>query len=250
MSLHRYLDAAAERHAARVAVEEPGIGSITYGDLARLSGSRSRSAGGHGRGRGDRVGIYMHKVHRCGRVDLRHPEGRRGLRAGRPARAGVARRIHPQRLRGEGRRHRAALRGALSRRARSARAAVPPMLAASTVPAAASAPARALDRARGDDPGPATATAATAATDLAYILYTSGSTGKPKGVMLSHENAISFVDWCSERSGAERRRPLLLPCAVPLRPLDPRHPRLPQARRDAGADRRGHRQGPGAARPR
>ena len=34
--------------------------------------------------------------------------------------------------------------------------------------------------------------------DLAYILYTSGSTGRPKGVMLSHRNATSFVDWCSE----------------------------------------------------
>ncbi|HEX9940957.1 MAG TPA: amino acid adenylation domain-containing protein [Thermoanaerobaculia bacterium] len=31
--------------------------------------------------------------------------------------------------------------------------------------------------------------------DLAYILYTSGSTGKPKGVMLSHRNALSFVEW-------------------------------------------------------
>ncbi|HUG33490.1 MAG TPA: AMP-binding protein, partial [Anaerolineales bacterium] len=35
-------------------------------------------------------------------------------------------------------------------------------------------------------------------SSLAYILYTSGSTGKPKGVMLTHENAISFIDWCSE----------------------------------------------------
>ena len=31
--------------------------------------------------------------------------------------------------------------------------------------------------------------------ELAYILSTSGSTGTPKGVMLSHRNALAFVEW-------------------------------------------------------
>lgn len=34
--------------------------------------------------------------------------------------------------------------------------------------------------------------------DLAYILYTSGSTGKPKGVMITQQNAMSFINWCSD----------------------------------------------------
>lgn len=39
------------------------------------------------------------------------------------------------------------------------------------------------------------------ADDLAYVLYTSGSTGTPKGVMISHANALAFVDWAADRYG-------------------------------------------------
>ena len=34
--------------------------------------------------------------------------------------------------------------------------------------------------------------------DLAYILFTSGSTGTPKGVMLSHLNALTFINWACD----------------------------------------------------
>jgi amino acid adenylation domain-containing protein len=37
--------------------------------------------------------------------------------------------------------------------------------------------------------------------DLAYVLFTSGSTDQPKGVMLSHANALSFLDWCEQALG-------------------------------------------------
>jgi amino acid adenylation domain-containing protein len=57
---------------------------------------------------------------------------------------------------------------------------------------------KALALAQAKDPAPAAWTDRPSPNDLAYVLYTSGSTGKPKGVMLSHGNALSFIDWCSE----------------------------------------------------
>jgi amino acid adenylation domain-containing protein len=56
----------------------------------------------------------------------------------------------------------------------------------------------ALESEQQKDPALTTETVMPSPDDLAYILYTSGSTGTPKGVMLSHRNAVSFVDWCSE----------------------------------------------------
>jgi amino acid adenylation domain-containing protein len=50
---------------------------------------------------------------------------------------------------------------------------------------------RDVDRAPGDPAVPCID------EDLAYILYTSGSTGRPKGVMLSHRNALTFVEWAA-----------------------------------------------------
>lgn len=46
-------------------------------------------------------------------------------------------------------------------------------------------------------------------TQVAYTIYTSGSTGKPKGVMISHRNAVNFLQSMATRPGLCRDDKLL-----------------------------------------
>jgi amino acid adenylation domain-containing protein len=58
------------------------------------------------------------------------------------------------------------------------------------------------DLARQSDSRPATVVGT---DDVAYVLYTSGSTGTPKGVLLTHRNAMSFINWAVGEFGLSKR---------------------------------------------
>jgi L-proline---[L-prolyl-carrier protein] ligase len=194
--LHGYFVRAAALYPGGTAVVEPGHGEITYRDLAVLSDrlrDRLHFLGIRG---GDRVGIYMRKsidavaaiygILKAGAayvpVDPGAPPARNAFIMHNCAvKAIVMERRFEEKFRAE---HEQL--GAL------------PALILQDGAGGGRALREALDSADAQTRAPATTVAAPAAQDLAYILYTSGSTGKPKGVMLSHENAVSFVDWCSE----------------------------------------------------
>ena len=187
---------AAREHPTRTAVIEPGAGNIAYRELDALSDrarDRLHSAGVRA---GDRVGIYLRKsidavaaiygILKLGAayvpVDPGAPPTRNAYILNNCAvRLAIVERRFADRLRAE----------------LNPLGAAPPLLVVDDV-GGGRALATALDAADAEHPPPRAANAAAAPKDLAYILYTSGSTGKPKGVMLSHENAVSFVDWCSE----------------------------------------------------
>lgn len=181
--LHELLEDSADSHATRIAVSDPGRGSATYGTLDELAGHIAALLTAQGVRPGDRVGIHARKsigtlasifgVLKCGAayvpVDATAPTARnayifddckvRCIVTQRPSDfADLGSTTEPESL-----------------------ATIDPLLDGFFV-----------------TPGPGQTGAGDAQDDLAYILYTSGSTGRPKGVMLTHANALAFIDWCSQ----------------------------------------------------
>ena len=110
-------------------------------------------------------------------------------------------------------------------------------------------PVRVLDAATAaaaEEPEPPAAGAVE--TDLAYVLFTSGSTGSPKGVMLSHRNALTFVDWVVDTFELSADRSPLESRTLQLRPLGPRSLRCGGCRRLGDSHARGSGDVPGQAR--
>jgi amino acid adenylation domain-containing protein len=194
--LHRGLIESAERFPDRPAVIEPGGHSLSYADLDRLSNRVRDRLFALGVAPGDRVGFYLRKsidtvatlygILKAGAayvpVDPGAPPSRNAyILSNCAVRVAVTEGRFAERLKQE-----------LAELGSN-----PAIISIDEVGGGKGLQA-ALDRADADSPAVRGETIYPNGDNLAYILYTSGSTGRPKGVMLSHENAVSFVDWCSE----------------------------------------------------
>lgn len=195
-ALHQYFLSAAKRYPSHTAVIEPDAGSITYGELSALSHRVCKHLYNSGVRRGDRVGIYLRKsidsiaaiygILQTGGVYVPVDPG------APPARNAFIMHNCAVKLVFIERRFEPAFREEIQKSD-----CIPDMVIIDSTGGG-----KGLNGAlaiSGDLEGMSSvALPQTESDDLAYILYTSGSTGKPKGVMLTHENAVSFINWCSD----------------------------------------------------
>ena len=195
-ALHQLLDVSASRFPDNIAIEESESGSLCYSDLAHLSDRLRDRLREMGVGLGDRVGICVRKsadavasifgIMRAGAAyvpaDPTAPASRNAYIFHNCAVKIV---IVEERL-------------AEALRLEFSQLGFAPETIVLEGTGAGVPLTKALDRLDAVRPASSMPSAVPESSQLAYILYTSGSTGRPKGVMLSHGNAASFIDWCSD----------------------------------------------------
>src|SRR5262245_39476672 len=213
--LTQLLDDAAARRPGHPAVEDERGARLTYAQLARGADRVATRLSRWGAGRGDRVGLWLPKgleavtaVHGILRAGASYvpadPTGPPARAAAILAAAGVKAVIVSAGL-APALRARWPSGGPLPRLILVGDEEATPCGPEAPSPAGAAAgPIAPGDAAWAEvvaDDAPSPLAPPRAADDLAYILFTSGSTGQPKGVMLSHANALTFLDWGREALG-------------------------------------------------